>query len=231
MPHGTFDPSDFRRRGLRLYVQADDALQKDIRAGGHSTTCSAGCAACCYVFISATFGEATIVADRVLSKRARTDVEALLLQLDEDRAILDSRLPDGGYLSLRRPCSFLTDVSASGSWSGRCSVYEDRPFVCRMHFVTSDPSYCAPDHSEHPTHRIGHSAAFREQIVGRITSNGDPFFAQIGPLSVFVAIALRWLRDGSPPSLLDLEYWRKRNDRWARADRERDHAALKLRQR
>jgi maleate cis-trans isomerase/Fe-S-cluster containining protein len=141
---------------LPLLRKIDDhavgvAVQR-TEAEGKSVSCSKGCAACCRAQpVPVTPPEAYALLRLVdnLPEPRRTDVRARFA----DRA---GRLRDAGladrflaidsevtkelrdaalrYFRLGLACPFLED--------GACSIYEDRPFVCREYLVTSPAEHC-----------------------------------------------------------------------------------------
>lgn len=93
--------------------------------------CKKGCSACCHTQVAVTVDEAEHLAKKVLSGSVEINRNLLHLQAklsdDYDQWM---RLP---YESRR--CVFL---GAENS----CSVYEDRPAVCRTNYALSEPQYC-----------------------------------------------------------------------------------------
>lgn len=152
LPSGTV-PAFAVLPALRVLV---DAIMRRIEnksaARGEAITCRAGCGACCRQNIPVSDMEArALVAliermpeDRQVRVRARfAEAEARL----RDAGIWE-RLRGGvgpknsahqtlvtGYFPLGIPCPFLEDES--------CSIYADRPLVCREYLVTSSAEHCA----------------------------------------------------------------------------------------
>lgn len=93
--------------------------------------CKKGCAACCHTQVSVTQDEAEHLAKKVLSGQVRIDRERLAFQAqfsdDYDQWM---RVP---YET--RGCIFLDAQDG-------CTVYEDRPSVCRTNYSLSDPALC-----------------------------------------------------------------------------------------
>jgi len=119
---------------------------------GRTVSCAKGCGACCRQLVPISGAEAAAireVIDRMPGDR-RAEVEGRF-----ERAA--ARLAEAGFLERLRgtspldpsayeqfgldyfrlgiPCPFLEDEA--------CSIYEDRPIVCREYLVTSDPVHCA----------------------------------------------------------------------------------------
>jgi hypothetical protein len=79
--------------------------------------CSAGCASCCHYPVSVYPLEAELIEKRTGHRRQRAPAE--------------TAVPGSACVFLR---------------AGRCSIYADRPMVCRMHVaLTSTAYWCAPE--------------------------------------------------------------------------------------
>lgn len=131
-----------------------DVAVRKAQAEGATISCCKGCAACCKAQpVPVTPPEALALArlvealpeprrsdvrqrfaERVARLRAAGLVDAFLqrqagLTKDEARAIAQR------YFHLRLACPFLDNDS--------CSIYAERPFVCRQYLVTSPAALCA----------------------------------------------------------------------------------------
>jgi uncharacterized protein len=96
-------------------------------------SCKSGCEACCHTQVSVTQYESDLLARKVIAGTT-IDLDKLAIQskaknLAEDWYKLD-------YAT--RGCLFLDK-------EGRCTVYDDRPGVCRTNFVISNPDNCKTD--------------------------------------------------------------------------------------
>jgi Fe-S-cluster containining protein len=140
--------------GLRaLDDRLVDAVVAEVEAGGERVSCAKGCAACCKAQpVPVTPPEAYALARLVarLPEPRRTAVRAAFAAAVERLAaagLLDSyldraepvsaeeaRVVTRRYVDLRITCPFLVDDA--------CSIYAERPFVCRQYLVTSDPALC-----------------------------------------------------------------------------------------
>lgn len=101
--------------------------------------CKKGCSSCCHSQVAVTEGEAKILAERI---KNGVDINHERLHLQAEVGNSTSKFYQ---MSLQdRACVFLTD-------RGLCSVYEDRPSVCRTNYVLSDPSNCEVRPGEAPT--------------------------------------------------------------------------------
>lgn len=156
----TFEAPVGRRRldellpGLRaLDDQLVDAVVADEAAAGRQISCAKGCAACCKAQpVPVTPPEALALARLVarLPQPRRAEVEAAFRAAEERlraagliEAYLDRSQPLASdaareiarrYFDLRIACPFLLEDA--------CSIYAERPFVCRQYLVTSDPALC-----------------------------------------------------------------------------------------
>ncbi len=83
--------------------------------------CKAGCTACCHLMVMATPFEVLSIARHLLETRSAAALEDLKQRL---RALSDIPLDSTVRAKARAPCALLED--------GRCSVYDQRPNVCRV---------------------------------------------------------------------------------------------------
>jgi Fe-S-cluster containining protein len=128
---------------------------------GRKISCRAGCAACCRQLVAISLIDAQALADLVASmpqerqaivrsrfaSNIRRLEEAGLLDPNEpkgSRALLGPELPTvefavravaTRYFQQQIPCPFLENES--------CSIYSERPLVCREYHVTSPAEDCA----------------------------------------------------------------------------------------
>jgi Fe-S-cluster containining protein len=153
-------------RLLDLWSTARDISEELTRASleqaaakGKTISCKAGCGACCRQLVPISGLEATALLDVVakMPKDRQTRVRtrfAAAVQAMEDAGLLDRDTPKGRgelrshetepkaqwddisrrYWSLRIACPFLEDES--------CSIYADRPMICREYHVTTPVAYC-----------------------------------------------------------------------------------------
>lgn len=130
--------------------RAVDQVIQEAAALGKTVSCKAGCGACCRQFIPITPTDAYHLRDLIegLAEPRRTEIrrrfaaarqrleEAGLLEtmlhpesVDADRSALANAVFD-----LQIACPFLEDES--------CSIYADRPLLCREYLVTSPAVEC-----------------------------------------------------------------------------------------
>ncbi len=144
------------KRMLPLFQRVTDEVvargARAVSAAGKSISCKAGCGACCSQIIPIGAAEARRLAEVVLeSAPARRDVlrarfarakkrfeeAGLWERLRAHASLDDADVPAlaSAYFALDVPCPFLENQS--------CSVYADRPLVCREALVTSPAANCA----------------------------------------------------------------------------------------
>jgi Fe-S-cluster containining protein len=138
-------------------VQAENSA---VAESGRTISCRSGCGACCRQLVAISVIEAEslarLVAEMPAAKQAviRARFAEAVRRLEE-QGLLDSRERHGDralvaenrgsreaslqrlsqrYFKLQIPCPFLENES--------CSIYEDRPLVCREYHVTSPPERC-----------------------------------------------------------------------------------------
>ena len=139
----TRDRIEMRRRGEAATVLGDTLAFADGNIKGISLTvnratakigfngiaCQAGCAACCYVRVTALPPEVFNIA-RYVNEKFSADERASLL--DRIRSYVDSiaALPVERRMRHVLACPFLSEEQS-------CTVYEARPLACRMHHSLS----------------------------------------------------------------------------------------------
>lgn len=129
-----------------------DGVEQDAASHGVEISCKKGCGACCRQPVPVSQAEARMLAQVVedMPEPRRSEVKARF-----DAAL--ERLRDSGlferavnfqnfgteerlamvreYFNLGIPCPFLEQES--------CSIYADRPLICREYVVVSSPRHCA----------------------------------------------------------------------------------------
>lgn len=152
MPLGTVS-AEAMLPSFRTYTNAlvSDAIAQ-VTATGKSISCRAGCGACCSQVVPISTIEAHRLAAVVeaMPEPRRSDVRRRFDEAEQriaawDRAadyerwvkhenVKDSDVTSA-YFTLNIPCPFLE--------AGSCSIYEERPLVCREYLVTSPAENCA----------------------------------------------------------------------------------------
>lgn len=186
---------------------ASEAISEIVRKAealrGVTATCRDGCAACCRHLVPISTIEAVRLARVVdalpageraavrarfegavrrleragmLDARARRGRTAMTTVVEEGESAWDTL--SRRYRAMAIACPFLVRE--------RCSIYEDRPLVCREYLVSSPPNACAaPDGDVAPLPR---PVRMGEALAGAATSvTGDD---QVG--SIPLVLALEW---------------------------------------
>ncbi len=97
----------------------DETAETYAKAAG--AECRAGCVSCCYLMVMATPMEILSIARHLLETKTAAEIEGIKQRLQEGSQVpLDPVL----RLKAKKPCPLLEN--------GRCSIYEQRPSVCRM---------------------------------------------------------------------------------------------------
>ncbi len=133
------------RRTEWIHEQIDHSLEKlfkDPTIQQH-VSCKKGCNSCCHSQVSVTEDEADVLADKILKEDYPLDLNRLKIQ-----SKAKNEAADWYRISFKdRRCVFLNDA-------GECSVYKDRPSVCRTNFVVSDPKDCSTENGKEKSLRM-----------------------------------------------------------------------------
>jgi Fe-S-cluster containining protein len=134
-----------------------DAEAATTAAAGRQVSCQMGCGACCRQLVPITEVEAREISclvdgmseprrseirTRFAAARARLEAAGLTRPLNARYEWTTAEFKEvvRQYFRQAIPCVFLEEES--------CSIYVDRPLVCREYLVTSPPELCAlEDHS------------------------------------------------------------------------------------
>lgn len=113
------------------------------------SACKKGCSACCHSQVSASDDEAQLLAHKIVRGEVSIDIDRLMTQADAGNDA-------SAWYKLsyqQRGCIFLDS-------NGGCSVYEDRPAVCRTNFAISTAEFCSTeDGIEKPIRLLNTQAA------------------------------------------------------------------------
>lgn len=196
---------------LGVFVDAVmQRVEKASAARGETVTCRAGCGACCRQNVPLSGTEARALA-------------ALIERMPEDRrarvlarfAQAEARLRDAGiwerlrggvlvknsahealvlnYFPLGIACPFLEDES--------CSIYADRPLICREYLVSSPAAHCATLDAS-GIKRLPAPPSSRALLV--MDAGGDPEKYNV----ISLVTLLDWLRNHpEEPELRTAEEW------------------------
>lgn len=111
----------------QIYAMVDSALAEYMKTANAS--CKAGCSHCCYQKVD-LFGNEQ---EFIFKQYDGREPELIKLQASASGKYgFDERLT-----KKERRCVFLV--------KGLCSIYKNRPLLCRTHFVVSDPKLCDTD--------------------------------------------------------------------------------------
>jgi Fe-S-cluster containining protein len=130
---------------------AEDAGRR-VTAEGKTISCKKGCGACCRWLVHVSESEAyylyevveampeprrSQVRERFAEARRRLQEADFLETLQQFPMWTGREIHERSqaYHALKIPCPFLEDES--------CSIYANRPVVCREYLVTSAPEHCA----------------------------------------------------------------------------------------
>jgi Fe-S-cluster containining protein len=202
---------------FRAYTDAmvDESIAY-AAAEGKPTSCRAGCAACCRQFVVISAPEARRIASlveampeprRSLVQSRFADADARIAawsaslaqhQAETHKPLTDSELARS-YVGLHLACPLLEDE--------RCSIYEERPLVCREYLVTSPAELCSrlddPGVDVEPIPRL-----FTSRALDHLLSDATPPVAE----RLALAQALRWVARNpvDPSPLLSADAWLQR---------------------
>jgi Fe-S-cluster containining protein len=164
LPAGTVQPGELLPAA---YALTEAIVSRGVQRGGAVVSCRKGCGACCRQVVPVSQTEArhlrrvveqmpeprrSAVISRFAEARARLEASGLLERLrwpvslgDPERQTLAV-----DYFHQQIACPFLEDES--------CSIYADRPLVCREYLVTTPAENCGVPTVE---------PVIRVQIAGR----------------------------------------------------------------
>jgi Fe-S-cluster containining protein len=123
------DPIKRARYMHRLIDELNEYIFNDENIKALSP-CTSGCSACCHTQVSVTKDEAELLASRV-NEGIEINLDTLYVQM----AANNSSSAWNALSFKERQCIFLNP-------KGECSVYVDRPGVCRTNAVIGDSSQC-----------------------------------------------------------------------------------------
>jgi Fe-S-cluster containining protein len=117
-------------------TKVDKDFEEEINIAnenGYTVACKQGCSACCYQIVTINITDAVRIAKRMISM---SDVEIEKIRLAAETATKANRRIryDSMRWAMQIPCSFLSDSN--------CSIYEDRPIVCRTTNTVEAEGYC-----------------------------------------------------------------------------------------
>ncbi len=135
------DPLKRARYVHRLVDELNEYIFNDPHVKSLSP-CTSGCSACCHTQVSVTKDEADLLASRIQGG-TNIDMNKLYVQL----AVKNSSAAWNALSYEERKCVFLDKKD-------KCSVYQDRPSVCRTNAVIGSPSQCDTKDGPQPTRLV-----------------------------------------------------------------------------
>jgi Fe-S-cluster containining protein len=145
VPEGLARPRDLLPAAQAL---TGAVVSRGVQHGGESVSCRKGCAACCRQVVPVSQPEARRLADLVAAlpeprqSEVRARFKAARKRLSDAGLVDKLRWPNAepqtlavDYFRQWIACPFLEDES--------CSIYADRPLVCREYLVTTPAANCS----------------------------------------------------------------------------------------
>jgi len=141
-----------------LCNQVADGVAQIAQENGDEISCRKGCAACCRQYVPISPAEARLMVELVeempepgrsiIKQRFEAAVERFKESEVMETAMDYNRLSEAkrmkmvkDYFQLGIACPFLENES--------CSIYADRPLICREYMVISSPRHCATLDEDH----------------------------------------------------------------------------------
>jgi Fe-S-cluster containining protein len=114
------------------YLYARQTVDNTIERSGmeEKTTCSSSCSFCCHDTIYVSHSEGDYIKKVIAEKGIVPNADRLKLQKEGNPHL------KWAY----KACPLLLDEDESGE--RKCSIYKDRPLICRTHNSTEDPKFC-----------------------------------------------------------------------------------------
>jgi Fe-S-cluster containining protein len=191
------------RAARRVSAAVCARVEQQARLAGEVPSCGAGCAACCTHLIPISLVEAAHLCNVVAKMpapaqtRVRRRFKEVFERLQKTGLLAAQGLaiqvePEAGeslwdtasrrYRALAIACPFLE--------RGRCSIYEDRPLVCREYTVTSSPEACSKiDGNVRALPRPVRMSEVLADVVATVVAEGAPTSIPLSlaiPLEAFV---------------------------------------------
>jgi uncharacterized protein len=132
----------------------DEIVQENVK-------CGKGCSFCCHTQVSVTRDEAELLAQRIIDG-IDIDLERLYRQSKAENS-------SGEWYKMdhkTRACVFLGP-------EGECTVYEDRPSVCRTNNVVSDPANCSTEDGKEKSVRLLNTYASDMIIMAHFSNSKE----------------------------------------------------------
>ncbi|MHB1285732.1 MAG: YkgJ family cysteine cluster protein [Leptospirales bacterium] len=173
--------SDFpsRETGLERLRQIFSIVDRVGDAVSSGMSCHSGCASCCRVIVATTRGESELLRERVRTHPESDKVrwsEGILQRNDLLEELSRTRNPPAdlgrleGLIDICEPYEKENQACPFLGPDRMCQVYEDRPLLCRICWVLTDPKDCEP--GEGPPVKFRTAVFHRaHEIVGKISQH------------------------------------------------------------
>jgi len=152
-------------RARKLQELVEEEIRKNSK---FPSTCSKGCSACCHLEVEITNYESEILTE-LLENGHPIDKDRLKSQ---SRRELQDPVWKNGVRNVENQCVFLGADKA-------CSIYDQRPVMCRRHAVTSAPINC-----ELPDGKI--SLCYYPRVDVLIVAASEDPDLRVGPLAKMI---------------------------------------------
>jgi Fe-S-cluster containining protein len=172
-----------------LSSKISDIIRTKLNEHGNSIPCHKGCSTCCGYLVPLSVPEAFRLREEVISmpenhrkavlKSFLTSSKKILDEKPEDLNLLSINQISEWYSSLELICPLLSDDI--------CSIYDNRPAVCREYLVTGIE--CKNTH-EGNFHKIDWPVSIAEAL-GLLSAE----FEQIDTESIMLPLALPWAEE------------------------------------
>jgi len=132
---------------------------EQIRVQGASIPCHKACPACCSYLVSLSVPEVLCFGQEIFHKQ-KYQLNTLRTYLHAARRIIRHRPPNHVPESSSGSSNNPSELNALANWyaglnltcpflhNNQCTIYEQRPFVCREHFVTGSADGCRRNSGE-----------------------------------------------------------------------------------
>ena len=131
---------------LGVYREIDKAIKKELekfRLEGTAPTCGEGCYFCCRQKIPLSLPEAHVLAQYIKRNFSDKQKEELRQKMSNWFAWVRHELPKHGNTSEDEMAAFYDHGPYCPLLvEGKCLTYPVRPFVCRVHYVSSSLDNC-----------------------------------------------------------------------------------------
>lgn len=163
-----------------IYDAVDAALSQGI--GDKPVSCGPGCSACCTQLVWLTLGEASALVDTYHAK-----IESLRpLLVAQTQRLMANADPVAWFGT---PCVLLAP-------DGRCSVYENRPLVCRSLLVASPPQECGKANGTVTKYQT--KSVIEGALQAAMRMRSEPHGALPFPMALLTALDYSGPPDASP---------------------------------